>query len=286
MLKSFVFGFVDEFEKEAAKKSFLQKGLRAIKKIPGKLRSKADDIAQNARDADKAEPTGGGANLLVKQVQGKIRGMKPGPLKSVLRRGSHEVRKVVQERKADMDPETARKAEKAGARVVEQGAHAAKPVRRLMSYGISKAHPLSRKITIGGRAKEAPDITKHEVGHLSGYSKKHPVAATALNMASRGVGPSVAKGLAHLGKERAAKAVQGVSSAVTLGEEGRAWVRGKGKDIQQTAKKKGVINKEMGGHLRDAAIGLGSYAHAARQQHKNLGTIAAKARERKAAKKV
>jgi len=283
MFDAFMFGLVDELEKQAGIRTTLKKGLAAARKIPGKVREGAKRIEESAKETAASEPTGGVPNQVTKLVQKKIRGMKEGPLKKGLRRGAHEVRKAVHERKATLDPETAAKARKAGAKVVEQGAHAPKPVRTALKWGVSSAHPLTRKVVIGGRTKDAPDVAKHEVGHLSGFSTKSPAASTAANIASRKVGPAAAAGLAALGKKRSAKAVGALSDAATLAEEGRAWAHGKGRDLVRSAKKGDI--KGVAKQLKDPAIGMGSYAVAAKKRQKMLSQMADKANRRKLLKK-
>jgi len=300
MFDTFMFGFLDQLEKagelrpdsvpdkivrgaRAVRKGGLKSVGRGAKAGVREVKRGAKAWEESGRAAREMEPRGGLAASMVKDVQGKIKGMKEGRLKKVLRRGAHEVRKAVHQRKAELEPETAAKAKKVGAKVVEMGAHAPKPVRSVLKWGVSQAQPLKKKVIVGGRSKEAPGVAKHEIGHLSGHAAKSPALSQASAMATRQVGPAVAKGLAMMGKKRTAKAIQGAADIGTLAEEGRAWAHGIGKDVVRSAKKGDI--KGVAKQLKDPAIGLGSYALGAKSSQKMLSQLADKAQGRKLLKK-
>lgn len=275
MYHAFFFGMTDELEKQAGIKTKLKGALSKARRGIREFESSAKSEARMRENQ--------GARV-AKAVGGRIKEMKPGKTRDVLRRGAHEVRKALHERKATLDPQTAAKAKKGGIRVVEKGAHSPKVVRNIMKYTHSSADPLARKAVVGGRAKEAPEFTKHEVGHLSGRVGKSPAGSAALGMATRVAGPMAAKGLARLGKGRSAKAVQALSSAGTLAEEGRAWKHsGVGGEAIRKAKKGDLAGAAK--KLKPMAIGLGSYARKAKVDQKAIREAAAKATRKKLRKK-
>ena len=281
MNRAFLLGLLDELEKQAGIgtriKGFLSKAKAGAKEYHGARTEQAKETWEKRIPEARRE-----AGAFLKGRKGKAA--------KVGRRALHEVRKHMHTRKVDpktLDPKARALAGKAGVRIEEAGPQQHPTIRKIRKYtasryeppelGAARAHaelkPHKGRVVIGGRAKDAPEVTKHELGHASGAGKKHGFKAA---LVTRSAGPTVAKGLAALGKGRAAKAVQAASDVGTMVEEGRAWKRsGVGSEALRKAKKGDIAGAAK--KIKDPAIGLGSYAAAARKSQKTLGERAAKA---------
>lgn len=228
MTEPMVSGFLDEFEKISS-----IKGLSArVKSMGSSIASRARTLEQEAAAAAKPRSRESSENmqdLLQNVLQGSRRSLSPD----------------------DITPAMRRMAEEQGHNIDDLVQVQGGPLPFLLRPGLLQPHynPLGQKITatessvpkgintllertgLKTRLPEGPSeaITMHEMGHASGrLAKERPILNQAEAVASRGVAPLAARMMAQHGTStgslRAAKGVQGVAAASTLGEEGRATV--------------------------------------------------------------